>query len=93
MYKRQGYELTALTANGRDILSTKRFVVKDNTEVKATFTQKARTYAVTFSKTGEGYLDATGADDLSAVPVSYTHLDVYKRQWLRQWYMLRARQS
>ena len=63
-----GYELTALTANGRDILSTKRFVVKGNTEVKATFTQKARNYTVTFSKTGEGYLDATGADDLSAVP-------------------------
>ena len=63
-----GYELTALTANGRDILSTKRFVVKGDTEVKATFTQKTRTYTVTFIQTGEGYLDATGADDLNAVP-------------------------
>ena len=63
-----GYELTALTANGRDILSTKRFVVKGDTEVKATFTQKARTYAVTFTQIGEGYLNATGADDLDAVP-------------------------
>ena len=63
-----GYELTALTANGRDILSTKRFVVKGNTEVKATFTQKASNYTVTFSKTGEGRVTATGADDLNAVP-------------------------
>ena len=64
----EGYELTALTANGEDILSTKKVVVTDNMTVKATFTQKARNYTVTFSKTGEGYLDATGADDLSAVP-------------------------
>ena len=63
-----GYELTALTANGRDILLTKRFVVKGDTEVKATFTQKARNYAVTFTQIGEGYLNATGADDLDAVP-------------------------
>ena len=63
-----GYELTALTANGRDILSTKRFVVKGDTEVKATFTKKTRTYTVTFIQTGEGYLNATGADDLDAVP-------------------------
>ena len=63
-----GYELTALTANGRDILSTKRFVVKGDTEVKATFTQKARNYAVTFTQTGEGRVTATGADDLNAVP-------------------------
>ena len=62
-----GYELTALTANGRDILSTKRFVVKDNTEVKATFTQKARNYTVTFTQTGEGTVTATGADDLNSV--------------------------
>ena len=63
-----GYELTALTANGRDILSTQRFVVKDDTEVKATFTEKASNYTVTFSKTGEGRVTAMGADDLSAVP-------------------------
>ena len=63
-----GYELTALTANGRDILSTKRFVVKGDTEVKATFTQKERNYAVTFTQTGEGRVTATGADDLNAVP-------------------------
>ena len=32
-----GYKLTALTANGKDILSTKQFIVKGATEVKATF--------------------------------------------------------
>ena len=32
-----GYKLTTLTANGRDILQTKRFKVTENTEVKATF--------------------------------------------------------
>ena len=32
-----GYKLTKLTANGQDILETKRFKVTENTEVKATF--------------------------------------------------------
>ncbi len=35
-----GYELKALTANGTDILATKKFVVTAATEVKATFTKK-----------------------------------------------------
>ena len=62
----EGYELTALTANGEDILDTKQFTVKEATEVKATFTKK--TFAVTLTKEGEGTLTATGADDLNAVP-------------------------
>ena len=62
-----GYELTALTANGADILATKKFVVTGATEVKATFTKK--TYAVTLTKEGEGTLTATGAADLNAVPL------------------------
>ena len=61
-----GYELTALTANDTDILATKKFTVTAATEVKATFTKK--TYAVTFTKVGEGTLAATGATDLNAVP-------------------------
>ena len=61
-----GYELKALTANGTDILATKKFTVTAATEVKATFTKK--TYAVTLTKEGEGTLTATGADDLNAVP-------------------------
>ena len=32
-----GYKLTALTANGQDILATKKVVIKGATEVKATF--------------------------------------------------------
>ena len=60
-----GYKLTALTANGEDILATKSFVVKGATEVKATFEKKS--FAVTFDKVGEGTITATGADDLNAV--------------------------
>ena len=33
----EGYKLTALTANGTDILATKKVVIKGATEVKATF--------------------------------------------------------
>ena len=62
----EGYELTALTANGTDILATKKVVVKGATEIKATFTKK--TFAVKLTKEGEGTLTATGADDLNAVP-------------------------
>ena len=62
----EGYELTALTANGTDILATKKVVVKGATEVKATFTKK--TFAVKLTKEGEGTITATGADDLNAVP-------------------------
>ena len=61
----EGYELKALTANGTDILTTKKFVVKEATEVKATFAKK--TFTVTLTKEGEGTLNATGADNLNAV--------------------------
>ena len=61
----EGYELTALTANGTDILATKKVIVKEAVEVKATFTKK--NFAVTFAKDGEGTITATGADDLNAV--------------------------
>ena len=62
----QGYELKALTANGADILASKKVVVKEDTEVKAIFTKK--TFAVELTQEGEGLLNATGADDLNAVP-------------------------
>ena len=61
----KGYELTALTANGTDILATKKIVVTDNLTVKATFTKKY--FAVSLTKEGEGTISATGADNLSAV--------------------------
>ena len=61
----EGYELTALTANGTDILATKKVVIKGDTEVKATFTKKI--FTVKLTKEGEGTLSATGADDLNSV--------------------------
>ena len=64
----EGYELTALTANGQDILASKKVTIKGATEVKATFTQKTRNFVVTLTKEGEGTITATGADDLKAVP-------------------------
>ena len=63
---KQGYELTALTVNGKDILATRKVLVTESLTIKATFAQK--TFAVTLDKEGEGVLDATGADDLKAVP-------------------------
>ena len=61
----EGYELIALTANGTDILATKKVVIKGTTEVKATFAKKS--FAVSLTKEGEGTISATGADNLSAV--------------------------
>ena len=61
----EGYELTALTANGTDILATKKIVVKDNLTVKATFTKKS--FAVSLTKEGEGTISATGASNLNSV--------------------------
>ena len=61
----KGYELTALTANGTDILASKKVIVKEAVEVKATFTKK--NFAVSLTKEGEGTISATGADDLNAV--------------------------
>ena len=54
-----GYKLTALTANGTDILATKKFVVKGATEVKATFSKKSKPeYKITFTTDGNGTLNA-----------------------------------
>ena len=62
---KEGYELTALTANGNDILATKKVFISSTTTIKATFTKK--TFAVTLTKEGEGTITATGASDLKAV--------------------------
>ena len=53
-----GYKLTALTANGKDILTTKKLSVREDTEIKATFAKK-KNYTVTFTPEGEGKLTAT----------------------------------
>ena len=62
---KEGYELTALTANGTDILATKKVFITGHTIIKATFTKK--TFAVTLTKEGEGTITATGASSLNAV--------------------------
>ena len=62
---KEGYELTALTANGTDILATKKVFISSITTIKATFTKK--TFAVTLTKEGEGTITATGASNLNAV--------------------------
>ena len=80
-----GWELTALTANGADILSSKTFVVYNPTEVKAVFTKKAvKTYAVTFVKEGEGEVTISGADDLNQVPAG-TKLTVTATPANKKW--------
>ena len=71
-----GWELVSLTANGVDILSSKSFVVKSDTNVKVVFKkQPPKTYAVTLVKEGEGKVEITGADNLGAV-VTGTKLTV-----------------
>ena len=63
-----GWKLVALTANDVDILEDKSFVVTSNTVVKVVFKKHPpKTYAVTLEKEGEGKVDITGADNLSAV--------------------------
>ena len=66
----EGYELTALTANGTDILATKKFVVKGATEVKATFTKMA--FAVTLTSNEHGTISIVENVDLKAVPYGTT---------------------
>ena len=66
----EGYELTALTANGEDILATKKFVVKGATEVKATFEKK--TFAVTLTSNEHGTISIVENVDLKAVPYGTT---------------------
>ena len=66
----EGYGLTALTANGTDILATKKFVVKGATEVKATFEKK--TFAVTLTSNEHGTISIVENVDLKAVPYGTT---------------------
>ncbi len=62
----EGYELTALTANGTNILASQKVTIKEAVEVKATFTKK--NFVVTLEKAGEGELSTTGTDNLKKVP-------------------------
>ncbi len=62
------YSITTLTANGKDILDTKRFVVTGNTTVAATFA--IDTYEVTLLQAEGGTISIKGktADELLAIP-------------------------
>ena len=62
---KEGYELTSLTANGTDILATKKVFISGHTIIKATFAKKS--FAVSLTKEGEGTITATGASSLNAV--------------------------
>ena len=65
-----GYELTALTANDKDILAAKSFAMKGDTKVVATFTKKAQptTYKVTLKSNEHGTITIKEQVDLNAVP-------------------------
>ena len=65
-----GYELTALTANDKDILAAKSFAMKGDTKVVATFTKKAQptTYKVTLKSNDHGTITIKEQVDLKAVP-------------------------
>lgn len=64
------YELTALTANDKDILAAKSFEMKGDTKVAATFTKKANVanYKVTLKSNEHGTISIKEKFDLNAVP-------------------------
>ena len=63
-----GWEISSITANGKDITTDKSFVVTSNTIVKVVFKKlPPKTYAVTLTKEGDGTVDISGADNLGAV--------------------------
>lgn len=63
-----GYELETLTANGVDIMATKKFIVKESTTVKASF--RIRTHVVTLTEAENGKISIEGktAEELKAIP-------------------------
>ena len=63
-----GWIVSSITANGKDITADKSFVVTSNTVVKVVFKeQPPKTYKVTLTKEGNGTVDISGADNLDAV--------------------------
>lgn len=63
-----GWEISSITANGKDITAEKSFVVTSNTTVKVVFKkQPPKTYKVTLTKVGDGTVAISGADNLDAV--------------------------
>ena len=73
-----GYSLTSLTAGGKDILATKKFIVTADTEVKAVFTKNGgtnpgggsptpTTFTVTLNQKGEGTLAIVGHEGKTTI--------------------------
>ncbi|MDY3112585.1 MAG: hypothetical protein SOW36_08115 [Porphyromonas sp.] len=63
-----GWIVSSITANGKDITADKSFVVTSNTVVKVVFKeQPPKTYKVTLLKEGDGTVEVSGADNLDAV--------------------------
>ena len=62
----EGYELTGLTANDRNILDTKKVVVNEDLIIKAIFTQQ--TFAVTLTSNEHGKITIAEPVDLKVVP-------------------------
>ncbi len=65
--EKEGYKLKSLKASDKDIMATKKFIVKAATEVKAVFEKK--TFAVTINVNDEkwGSIELVGASNLTAV--------------------------
>ena len=66
----EGYELTELTANDRNILDTKKVVVDEDLIIKAIFRKK--TFAVALSSNEHGTISIAESVDLDAVPYGTT---------------------
>ena len=66
----EGYELTELTANDRNILDTKQVVVSEDLLIKAIFRKK--TFAVALSSNEHGTISIAESVDLDAVPYGTT---------------------
>ncbi len=66
----EGYELTELTANDRNILDTKKVVVDEDLLIKAIFRKK--TFAVALSSNEHGTISIAESVDLDAVPYGTT---------------------
>ena len=66
----EGYELTELTANDRNILDTKQVVVSEDLLIKATFRRK--TFAVALTSNEHGTISIVEPVDLDVVPYGTT---------------------
>ena len=63
-----GWAVSSITANGKDITAETSFVVTSTTTIKVVFKRlPPKTYAVTLLKEGDGTVEVSGADNLDAV--------------------------